>query len=141
MVKASREAPPRPGSEKRTGRPTRYTDEMPDALFKAMDEGKSITQFAAMIGVNRSTIYEWAEHHTEFSDALTRGKEAGEAYWETELQDMMYSKDVNAPLVKLYFANRFNWSDKTEVDNKSTDGSMTPRTFGELYGTRDNGES
>ena len=108
-------------------RPTKYTDAMPDALFNAMAEGKSITQFAAMIGTSRSTIYEWAEHHPEFSDALTRGKEAGEAYWETELQGMMYSKDANAPLVKLYFANRFNWTDKAEVDNKSSDGSMTPK--------------
>ena len=39
---------------------------------------------------------------------------------------MMYSKDANAPLVKLYFANRFGWSDKSEVDNKSSDGSMSP---------------
>lgn len=108
------------------GRPTKYNDAMPDALFNAMKDGKSITQFAAMVGVSRSTVYEWADHHPAFSDALTRGKEASEAYWETELQSMMYSKEVNAPLVKLYFANRFNWSDKAEVDNKSSDGSMTP---------------
>ena len=30
---------------------------------------------------------------------------------------MMYSKDVNAPLVKLYFANRFKWVDKSENKN------------------------
>jgi len=108
------------------GRPTKYTADMPSSLYNAMAEGKSVTQFAAMIGVNRSTVYEWAEHHKEFSDALSRGKEAGEAYWETELQGMMYNKEVNAPLVKLYFANRFNWHDKTEVDNRSSDGSMSP---------------
>src|SRR5690554_3298607 len=108
------------------GRPTKYTDAMPDALYNAMADGKSITQFAAKIGVSRSTVYEWAEQHPEFSDALTRGKEVGEAYWENELQGMMYSKEANAPLVKLYFANRFGWTDKQEVDNKSSDGSMRP---------------
>ena len=122
------------------GRPTKYTDAMPEALFNAMSEGKSVTQFAAMIGVNRSTVYEWAERHQEFSDALTRGKEAGEAYWETELQSMMYSKEVNAPLVKLYFANRFNWSDKTEVDNKSTDGSMSPTRIEIVAAKNDNSD-
>ena len=111
------------------GRPTLYTDDMPDALFDAMSQGRSVTQFAAKIGVNRSTIYEWAEKHPEFSDAFSRAKEACEAYWETELQSMMYSRDVNAPLVKLYFANRFGWSDKAEVDNKSSDGSMTPKVI------------
>lgn len=109
------------------GRPTKYTHDMPDRLVEFMDRGKSITQFAAHVGVNRSTVYEWADNHREFSDALMRGKELGEAYWEGELQDMMYSKEANAPLVKLYFANRFGWTDKSEVDNKSTDGTMSPQ--------------
>jgi hypothetical protein len=32
---------------------------------------------------------------------------------------MMTDRSVNAPLVKLYFANRFNWTDKSEQDIKS----------------------
>jgi len=107
------------------GRPTKYTDDMPAALLDTLAAGKSVTQFAAKIGVHRATIYEWADRHPEFNDALLRGKEASQAFWEDELQKMMYSREVNAPLVKLYFANRFNWHDKAEVDNKSTDGSMS----------------
>ncbi len=106
------------------GRPTKYTDQMPDKIMESLAAGNSVTQFAAQIGVHRSTIYEWAEHHPAFSDALSRAQQASQAYWEKELQSMMYSRDVNAPLVKLYFANRFNWHDKAEVDNKSSDGSM-----------------
>jgi transposase-like protein len=106
------------------GRPTKYTDDLPDKMLEALASGKSVTQFAAQIGVHRATIYSWAERHPEFSDALSRGQDASQAYWEDQLQKMMYSRDVNAPLVKLYFANRFNWHDKAEVDNKSSDGSM-----------------
>lgn len=106
------------------GRPTKYTKDLPDALLNALAAGKSVTQFAAQIGVHRATLYSWAERHPEFSDALSRGQEASQAFWEQELQKMMYSREVNAPLVKLYFANRFNWHDKAEVDNKSSDGSM-----------------
>ena len=106
------------------GRPTKYTEDLPEALLNALAAGKSVTQFAAQIGVHRATIYSWAERHPEFSDALSRGQEASQAYWEDQLQKMMYSREVNAPLVKLYFANRFNWHDKAEVDNKSSDGSM-----------------
>jgi transposase-like protein len=111
------------------GRPTKYTDEAAKRLYDALASGKSVTQFAASEGVARSTVYKWAEEHKDFSDALSRGQEASQAYWETELQGMMYSRDVNAPLVKLYFANRFGWHDKSEVDNKSSDGSMQPTTI------------
>jgi hypothetical protein len=36
-------------------------------------------------------------------------------------------KDINTPLVKLYFANRFGWSDKSETknDHTSSDNSMS----------------
>ncbi|RKQ97138.1 hypothetical protein C7446_2558 [Kushneria sinocarnis] len=115
-----------PRQSRRSGRPTKYTDQMPDLVYESLASGDSVTQFAVSIGVHRDTIYAWADSHPEFSDALTRGQEASQAFWEGELRQMMYSKEVNAPLVKLYFANRFNWHDKSEVDNKSTDGSMTP---------------
>ena len=98
-------------------RPTKYKPEYCDALLDALGNGKSVSQFAAMTGVSRSTVYYWAEHNPEFSDALTRGQELSEAFWETELQGMMYMRDVNAPLVKLYFANRFGWHDKQAVDH------------------------
>lgn len=99
------------------GRPTKYNDDRPDELFAALAAGNSVTQFAASIGVTRASIYEWAKRHDAFSDALTRGQEASEAYWEGELQKMMYNNKANAPLVKLYFANRFGWRDnKHEPD-------------------------
>lgn len=110
-------------------RPTKYTDEMPEQLYAALEIGKSVTQFAAEQGVSRSTVYEWAEHHPEFSDALTRGQEASQAYWETQLQSMMYNKEVNAPLVKLYFANRFGWSDKQEHEHSGQGGGAIEFTF------------
>lgn len=97
---------------KKIGRPTKYTKEMPAKLIEAMSAGRSVLQFAHDVGVDTSTVYRWADAHPEFRNALTRGKQAGEAYWEGELQKMMYSRDVNAPLVKLYFANRFNWHDR-----------------------------
>ena len=113
------------------GRPTKYTNEIANRLYETMAQGDSITQFAVFEGIDRSTVYEWANKHPEFSDALMRGKQAGEAYWERELQHMMYNKDVNAPLVKLYFANRFDWHDRSAVDHTSSDQSMTPQASAE----------
>lgn len=108
------------------GRPTKYSAEYCETARAMLKEGKSVTQFAAHIGVSRSTVYLWATNNQEFSDALSLGQEFSEAYWETQLQDMMYDRNVNAPLVKLYFANRFNWSDKSHQDHTSSDGSMSP---------------
>lgn len=93
---------------------------MPDKVLQAVgDEGKSITQFARDMRVSRQTIYQWAEDHPEFSDALGRAKEWSEAYWEDQMLDFMVSKEVNAPLIKLYMANRFKWTDKVEDSGES----------------------
>lgn len=104
-----------------TGRPSKY-DKKYIALAKQTigNNGKSITQFARDIKVSKSTIYVWAEAHPEFSDALEMSKEWSQAHWEDKLEDMMYSKEVNAPLVKLYFANRFAWHDKPAADDEES---------------------
>jgi hypothetical protein len=109
------------------GRPTDYTQERCEEVKAFMAEGASITEYAAHIGVSRRTVYQWAEDHDEFSHALTRARELSQAHWERELREnLIYNKECNAPLVKLYFANRFDWHDKMEQDNRSTDGSMSP---------------
>jgi len=99
------------------GRPTKYKDEYCQEVVEYLARGKSVTQLSAHLQVSKSTIYLWAEQNTKFSDALLRGQELSEAHWETELVDMMRDRDVNAPLVKLYFANRFGWSDKQAHDH------------------------
>jgi len=112
------------------GRPTKYKPEYCKGIVDFMAEGGCATEYAAEIGVSKSTLYKWAEEEKEFSDAFTRAKEVGEAYWLKRLRtDLMGTKDCNAPLVKLYLANRFGMSDKTEqkIDHTSSDGSMTPQ--------------
>ena len=101
------------------GRPTKYTKEMPKRALEFIGSGKSVTQFAKEVGVAKSSIYEWADVHPEFSDALKQAQEHSQAVWEDKLESMMYSKEVNAPLVKLYFANRFRWHDRPEEKEKT----------------------
>ncbi len=117
-----------------TGRPTKYNSELCDKAVEYLRKGKSITQLSSHFDVSKSTIYKWAEEHQSFSDALTRGRELSQAHWEDELVSMMYNKEVNSPLVKLYFANRFGWSDKTESKNENANVDKV-KTFADLYGT------
>jgi len=99
------------------GRPSKYKPEYIErALEFVGEQGKSVTQFAFELRVSKSTVYLWAQEHQDFSDALTLAQEWSQAAWETKLEDMMLSREVNAPLVKLYFANRFKWTDKAPAD-------------------------
>lgn len=107
------------------GRPTKYKPEYNEKALQFLSLGKSIIQLAAHIGVARSTIYLWAKENDTFSDTLKHGQDLSQSVWEDKLEEMMYSKEVNAPLVKLYFANRFKWHDKPEQENPE-DSVATP---------------
>ena len=75
-----------------------------------------------MGGITRKTFANWLQLYPEFLNAYEEALTAGEAYWEESLRtDLMFNKDVNTALAKLYFANRFGWSDKqeTKVESKT----------------------
>jgi len=105
------------------GRPTKYTKDVNEVVLDLMDKGKSIVQVARHLNVARSTIYKWAEDNIDFSDTLTRAKDYSEAYWETEFQQMMYSRESQPQLVRLYMGNRFGWR---EQDQSVNDEQATP---------------
>ena len=58
------------------GRPSLYDPKFCDMVVEDMGQGYSLTAFAGLIGVNRSTITEWMNAHPDFSAAVTRGKAA-----------------------------------------------------------------
>lgn len=105
------------------GRPTDYTDEMPEKLLTAMFAGKSVTRFCRDIRISTPTFYLWVSKHSQFSSAFELGKNDCEAFWEDWLVENLGNKEVNSTLVKLFFANRFGWHDKTESKN---DVTVTP---------------
>ncbi|AUR89930.1 DNA-packaging protein, partial [Vibrio phage 1.135.O._10N.222.54.B6] len=120
-------------SKSNAGRPSKYDDSFLGVTEKYLAQGKSVTQLAKHLNVAKSTIYKWAEENKEFSDALNIGREFSQAHWEDKLEDMMFNKDVNSPLVKLYFANRFGWSDKVESKNENANVEKV-KSFSEMYG-------
>lgn len=111
------------------GRPTKYKPEYCDLLVSMLSNGASLIEFCAEVGICKQTLYNWKDDNPEFLDSYTQAIVNGQAYWEKWLRTKgMTDNKANAPLVKLYFANRFGWSDKQEVDSRSSDGSMTPPT-------------
>lgn len=112
------------------GRPTKYDPKFVQMAIEYIGEqGKSVTQFARFIRVAKSSIYEWAKEHKDFSDALQLANDWSQAHWEDKLEGMMYSKEVNAPLVKLYFANRFKWTEKASEDTEDAAAQPLSITF------------
>lgn len=68
---------PNPG-----GRPTKYELDYCAQVISHCKEGASLTSFAASIGVARRTLFNWAEHHDDFADALDVAKACACAWWE-----------------------------------------------------------
>ena len=104
------------------GRPSAYKPEYNDLALELLSSGGTIKQLARKIGVARSTLYEWEKENEQFSDTLKLGREFAEAYWEEEVQNMMYNREINAPIVKLVMANRFGWTDKQDIKQDITSG-------------------
>lgn len=112
------------------GRPSKYTDEMPERLLKLMAEGFSPTAAAGALGVCKQTINNWAAEHPEFLAALKEGRSARLFKLENDL--LTGPKDgpfVTSRIFALKNADRDEWGDRKEVDVRSGDGSMTPKAL------------
>ena len=96
------------------GQPTKYKPEYINLLQEYFLQGKTVTQFAKDIRVDRDSIYNWAKEHPDFFGALSRGKQFREGFWQDWIMQNLDNPKVNANLFKLFAANTMGWSDKTE---------------------------
>lgn len=99
---------------------TYYKPEFKEKIIDAMTAGKSAIRFAKEIGVSRETIRKWTKKYPDFAEAYEEAKTNCEAYWEEWLINHLADKDLNASLVKLFMAQRFGWTEKSEVKNNVT---------------------
>jgi len=74
------------------GRPTEYKEEYCRKLVMHMRDGMSFESFAPEVGVNRDTLYEWANKHEEFSDAKKTGSDFRLSWCETQMDSMITGK-------------------------------------------------
>lgn len=113
------------------GRPSLYDASHCAAVIAHMSEGASLTSFAAEIDVARSTINEWMDAHPEFSEAVRKGKAKCAAWWEKRGRSIAETGGGPGAGTLVMFGLKNmgadDWSDKQEIDHRSTDGSMTPK--------------
>lgn len=77
---------------------------------------------ALHLDVDRKTITNYSNKE-EFFPTIRKARSRIEAHIEKKL----YGNNVTGCIFNL--KNNFGWKDKSEIDNTSSDGSMTPATF------------
>ncbi len=82
----------------------------------------SIAGLACWLGVSRETIYQWRKESDEFKQIHA----AIQVLQEVLIIDGALAGTWNANFAKIMMA-KHGYSDKSEIDHKSTDGSMTPK--------------
>ncbi|WP_458047935.1 DNA-packaging protein [Providencia hangzhouensis] len=110
------------------GRPSKFADSLVKAKEYLMggyeavgDVVPSVAGLACYLGVSRKTVYEWVKESTDLSDTL----EGILAMQENKLINKGLNGDFNPTITKLMLANH-GYSEKQEVDHKSSDSSMSP---------------
>ena len=111
------------------GRPTKYDPKYCQEAINFMANGFSPKALAAHLKTDYTTIYEWAKVHPEFSHALKEAQAASALWWEQRLMENADSGKGNASSCIFGVKNRSQeqWKDRHEVDNTSSDGTMSPK--------------
>lgn len=106
----------------KTGRPSKYKTEYCTQLIEHMRGLNTFETFAADIGVNRDTLYQWCKEHEEFSDA----KKTGTLFMRKNLENV--GKGLMTGKIKgnvaawiFYSKNTIGWGDDPYVEQDDND--------------------
>lgn len=101
------------------GRPTKYDPALCEIVVALGAEGKSRTEIAFELGVVKATIQNWEDVHPEFLAAMTRAKEAEQAWWEKKGRENLGAQHFQSSMWARSMGARFpdDWreSSKQEV--------------------------
>jgi hypothetical protein len=112
------------------GRPTKYDPAWVEKLPEMFAAGQSVLEVAVNLGISRDSVYAYAKIYPEFSDALTRGKELSQAWWERQGREGLYDiteydekgrpcsrRSINHSIWNKNVACRFrvDWADRQEL--------------------------
>jgi terminase small subunit len=128
------------GKEKRPiGRPTKYSQEMADKICGLISNGMSLRAICNVNGMPaRGTVYQWLSENIEFQDQYTRARVEQADYFAEEIVEIADSVEADSAAVakarlqvdaRKWAASKLapkKYGEKTELDVKSSDGSMTP---------------
>jgi transposase len=111
-------------------RPTKYNKKICDTLPDLFRDGQSVAEVCVELGIAKDTFYNWQKAHKEFSDAIKKGLELSEAWWERLGRRAANGKQQINPTVWIFnMKNRFGWRDQQSIDlNASGNLNVTNMT-------------
>jgi hypothetical protein len=112
------------------GRPSTYDPAYCDQVVEFLKDGYSLTAFAGEIGVARSTIFKWAEEHSEFSDSIKMGQAAATLWWEKANRALAVGGSGNATACIFGLKNRAaeDWRDISTKELSGPNGAPIETT-------------
>lgn len=103
------------------GRPTLYRKKHCQTVIDLGRQGYSKVMMADYLDVSRDTMNEWAKHHIEFSDALTRAYEYAQAWHERLAAEGLRqpTSEFNAALFGKIMSARFpdDYREKRDIEH------------------------
>ena len=102
-------------------RPTKYTEELAEAICKDIERGNTFRVAALANGIQESTFHLWREKYSEFSERVL----VAEAKAEREVVRMMELKihEGATDLIKFYLTHRNNDGWKPPKETKVHEGN------------------
>lgn len=97
------------------GRPTKYRKEMCDQVPALMAQGMSLCELSAELGITRETLDQWRKSKRRFSDAVKKGLELSQCWWERQGRLNLENREFQYPGWYMNMKNRFGWADKQET--------------------------
>ena len=101
------------------GRPTKYREECAELAYNILCDFRTVTSLsylAAILGISRSTLYEWQHRYPDFARAIFGGKAVQEGWLASQLLDQ--SRNPQGTLILLYVLH--GWR---KEGRRSQDGS------------------
>lgn len=126
-------------TKRKTGRPSKYSDEMAEKICEKIANGRSLRSICAEDGMpTTSTVCKWLIENKEFSEQYARARDKQADYFAEEIIEIADSAEAESAAVakaklqidaRKWAASKIapkKYGDKQEIDVKSSDGSMTP---------------
>ena len=128
------------GKEKRPiGRPSKFSQDMAENICEQIANGKSLRAICAEDDMpSATTVFKWLNENQDFSEQYARARDRQADYYFEEIVEIADSVEADSAAVakaRLQVDAR-KWTlsklapkkygEKTELDVKSSDGSMTP---------------
>jgi hypothetical protein len=98
------------------GRPSVYRPEFCEQVIALGKQGKSITQMAAKLEVDKASLLKWKNEKDDFSTALRVALTYSQDWWEDKAQTGLIDRNFNAALWKHCVTSRFreDYAEKRE---------------------------